>query len=171
MCFYLGFGEVHYTLQRILTLFSKAIIYQEGYGSTHSTLPFVPKKKKICCRSVLSQLLSNKEYVNFHNLKIMENRIISSKGLDKTYPKRTKTVPPDRSTELKLLSSHMSFPQSIQTHHRTSLNANCDISYLLSVLTFSPQSSSENLLLKRKWFKMYKHLNFQLNFIYNSALQ
>lgn len=162
MCFYLGLGDVHYTLQKILTLFSKAIIYQQGYGSTHSTVPFVPKSKKICCRSVLSQLLSNKQYFYFHNLKIMENRIISSKGLNKTYPKRTKTVPPDRSTELKLLSSHMSFPQSTQTHHRTSLNANCDISYLLSVLTFPPHSSSENLLLKRKWFKNVQTFDFSI---------
>lgn len=120
--------------KRILTLFSKAIIYQHGYGRTHSTLPFVPKNKKIYCRSVLSQLLSNKQCFNFHNLKIMEHGIISSKGLNKTYPKRTKTAATDMSTELKLLSSRVSFSQSTLTHHRTSLNANCETGYLLSVL-------------------------------------
>lgn len=73
-------------------------------------LPFVPKNKKIYCRSVLSQLLSNKQYFNFHNLKTMEHGIISSKGLNKTYPKRTKAAATDRSTELKLPSSHMSIP-------------------------------------------------------------
>lgn len=97
--------------KRILTLFSKAIIYQHGYGRTHSTVPFVPKNKKIYCRSILSQLLSNKQCFNFHNLKIMEHGIISSKGLNKTYPKRTKTAATDMSTELKLLSSCFFLPK------------------------------------------------------------
>lgn len=143
--------------KRILTLFSKAIIYQHGYGRTHSTLPFVPKNKKIYCRSVLSQLLSNKQCFNLHNLKIMEHGIISSKGLNKTYPKRTNRLQPQTclqsSSYFPLVFLSPKVPRLITGHHlmQTVRSAICSLS-----LTFSIHSSSENLLnlLKRKWFKI-----------------